>query len=50
VADDEVSVICLPGQSVVGPVIVGVVAPEATVTTNGADVAEQPPAFVTRTV
>jgi hypothetical protein len=50
VAEDEVSVIGFPGQIVVGPLMVGVVAAGAGATTNGADVAEQPPAFVTVTV
>jgi hypothetical protein len=50
VVDEEVSVICFPGQIVVGPLMVGVTAPAAAATTKGADVAEQPAAFVTVTV
>jgi hypothetical protein len=50
VADDEVRVIVLPGQNDVGPVIVGVGTTGLVATTNGAEVAAQPLAFVTVTV
>jgi len=52
VADEELSVIGLPGQNELGPLRVGVGGTGAAVlvTTNGADVAEQPPASVTVTV
>jgi ABC-type glycerol-3-phosphate transport system substrate-binding protein len=49
VAEDDVSVIALPVQNEVGPLIVGVGGSGLTVTTNGADVAEQPFALVTVT-
>jgi hypothetical protein len=51
VADDEVRVIVPPAQeSEAGPVMVGVVAAGLAVTTNAADVAGQPVAFVTVTL
>jgi hypothetical protein len=50
VAADEVSVIVLPAHNELGPLIVGVGGAGLTVTTNGAEVAEQPDALVTVTV
>jgi hypothetical protein len=50
VADEDVSVIVLPAQKALGPLIVGVAGVGFSITTNGADAAEQPSAFVTRTV
>ena len=52
VAEDDVSVIALPAQNELGPLIVGVGGTGAApaVTTNATDVAEQPPASVTVTV
>ena len=50
VVDEEVRVMVLPGQTNVGPLMVGVTAPEAAATTKGAEVAEQPAALVTLTV
>jgi hypothetical protein len=50
VAEDEVRVIVLPGQTVVAPVIVGVGGNGLAATTKAADVALQPLALVTVTV
>jgi hypothetical protein len=50
VADDDVSVIEVPAQNELGPLMVGVGGAGFTVTANGAEVAEQPLAFVTVTV
>jgi len=50
VVEDEVRVIGLPGQTVAGPLIVGVTTPTAALTAKGADAVEQPAAFVTVTV
>jgi len=50
VADDDVRVMVLPGQTVVGPVIVGVGGSGLEVTTKAAEVAWQPFASVTVTV
>jgi hypothetical protein len=50
VSDDEVRMIVVPVQNDAGPVIVGVAGAAFAVTTNAADVAEQPLAFVTVTV
>ena len=49
-AEDEVTVIVLPGHSADGPLIVGVGGRALAVTANGAEVAEQPLALVTLTV
>jgi hypothetical protein len=49
VAEEEVRVMVLPGQTKVGPLMVGVAGPLPAVTTKGAEVAEQPAAFVTLT-
>jgi hypothetical protein len=49
VADDDVSVIVLPAQKDAGPLMVGVGGRGLTVTTNAAEVAEQPLASVTLT-
>jgi hypothetical protein len=46
VADDEVSVIVVPGQKAVGPLMVGVAGRGFWVATNGAEVAVQPAASV----
>jgi archaellum component FlaF (FlaF/FlaG flagellin family) len=46
----EVSVMLFPVQNDDGPLIVGVAAADVAVTVNGAEVAVQPPAFVTVTV
>ena len=50
VAEDDVSVIVLPTQNDVGPVMVGVGGSGFAVTANAAEVAEQPLAFVTVTL
>ncbi len=50
VAADDVSVIVLPAQNELGPLIVGVAGAGLTVTAKAADVAAQPLAFVTVTV
>ena len=50
VAAEEVSVIVLPAQKELGPLMVGVGGAALAVTTNGAEVAEQPAALVTVTV
>jgi hypothetical protein len=50
VADDEVSVIVVPGQNEVGPVMVGVAGAGLEVTANAVELAEQPPALVTVTL
>ena len=50
VAEDDVNVIVLPAQNVAGPLMVGVAGAAPAVTTNAADVPEQPPGFVTVTV
>ena len=49
-AEDEVSVIVVPGQKEAGPLMVGVAGAGLAVTANAAEVAEQPPALVTVTV
>jgi hypothetical protein len=49
VAEDDVSVIVLPVQKEAGPLMVGVGGSALTVTTNAAEVAEQPLASVTLT-
>ena len=50
VADDEVRVIVRPAQNDVGPLMVGVAAAGLDVMATAADVALQPPAFVTVTL
>src|SRR5471030_919368 len=50
VADDEVSVIVLPGQNEVGPLMAGVAAAGLAVTANAVEVAEQPLALVAVTL
>jgi hypothetical protein len=50
VTEDEVSVIVLPVQKELGPVMVGVACAGLAVTTWAAEVAEQPAALVTVTV
>jgi len=50
VAEDEVSVMVVPGQNEAGPLMVGVAGAGLEVTAKAADVAEQPPALVTVTV
>jgi hypothetical protein len=50
VSDDDVSVIEVPAQKDEGPLMVGVAGAGFSVTANGAEVAEQPPASVTVTV
>jgi hypothetical protein len=50
VGDDEVRVVALPAQKELAPLMVGTVGAGFAVTTNGAEVAEQPPALVTLTV
>jgi hypothetical protein len=51
VTEDDVSVMLVPAQKELGPLIVGVAGGAALdVTANRAEVAEQPPAFVTVTV
>jgi hypothetical protein len=50
VAEEDVSVIVLPVQKALGPLMVGVAGVGFAVTTNDAEVAEQPLALVTWTV
>jgi hypothetical protein len=50
VAAEDVRVMVVPVQKELGPVMVGVAGAGFAVTTNGADVAEQPEALVTVTV
>ena len=50
VSDDDVRVIVLPAQKAAGPLIVGVAGTAPAVTTNAAEVPEQPPGLVTVTV
>jgi hypothetical protein len=50
VADEDVSVVLPPAQKAVAPEIVGVAGSGFAVTTNGADVAWQPPALVAVTL